>query len=214
LLHHLLALLLAHGLPLLLLLGIEDGHHLGVSGFADLAQLHALLQRPQRGVLLDGLHLRRFLHQDGPQLLLLLRRQLQRRRDLLQFGGHLLLVGSAHVALGRDDGRAHHDGEQSHEKGYGKFSHSFLRKMLSLMARAPAFRPEDGKPWPECLTLWDTPDRTLPPASCPPACGPWGVYYVRRDEGVKSKKKLPQCGHNSPEKLNAAEQMGVTCLAL
>ena len=83
LLDHFAPLLLAHGLELLLLRGIEERRDLGIDGAADLLQLLDLLQRLERGVLLQRPQLLNLVLQEGDDLLFLLFVQAQFDRELV-----------------------------------------------------------------------------------------------------------------------------------
>src|ERR1039458_2237104 len=99
LLDHFPPLLFAHFLELLLLRGIEDRHDLGIDGAADLLQLLDLLQRLERGILLQRPELFYLVLQEGENLLFLLLVQAQFDGKGVERCGHRI----EHELRGRND---------------------------------------------------------------------------------------------------------------
>src|SRR5271167_381794 len=78
------SMLFAHGLELSLLRRIQERRDFGIDGAADLLQLLYLLQRLERGVLLQGAELLQLVLQEGQNLLFLLFVQSQLDRELVE----------------------------------------------------------------------------------------------------------------------------------
>lgn len=131
LLYHLPPFLCTHGLPFLLLHGIQDRHHLVAGCTADWLQ-PIVSCRGLREVLFFTACSSGTSFHDGRDLLSLLRRQLQCARDVLQFRPNLLFVGARPCRLtypyfaGNGQLRGEHHG-QDHHHASSRLSHSHLQ---------------------------------------------------------------------------------------